>query len=440
MLPVNLCLSEGDLPGVSISFDGKRLSIPSPSRKRKTHIDSIDKWLSAFAVYCMILLANFPHRAVEMFSYQEIIRSAQRKFAEFAWLSYDIDFRRKAASNPTVNWGEWDIQLYLMKFTGQAKSSRTICGSGDQFAHGCSLSALRPTTSQRGTCHNFSHSAKCSQDPYPFSHQIMNLIRLLTLQTLQFTFTFTAKHVPGVDNGNADSLSRFQMSRFYMLAPDASPVPCPIPPFLTNVRLYKQPISSSTPLQPLLNVPISSGERQFIRFWLMHNLVSPKNPLLPTSESILIHFVTYLSKSVSYGTIKVDLAAVKNLHTEFGCSLELTSMSLLHKTLRGIKSCLGVSKRARYPITVSGLRSIYAKLKPFHSLDVNFSMLWASFTLAFLGFYVAANSPATANLISKLICLGPILLSNLLCIPPLLLKLSLKRLKDTISGRQPSSL
>ena len=118
----------------------------------------------------------------------------------------------------------------------------------------------------------------------------------------------------------------------------------------------------------------------------MHNLVSPHNPLLPTSESILIHFVTYLSKSVSYGTIKVYLAVVKNLHTEFGCSLELTSISLLYKTLRGIKSCLGVSQRARYSIIVSVLCSIYAKLKPFHSLDVDSSMLWASFTLAFFGF------------------------------------------------------
>ena len=130
----------------------------------------------------------------------------------------------------------------------------------------------------------------------------------------------------------------------------------------------------------------SSGERQFIHSCLMHNLVSLQNPLLPTSESILIHFVTYLSKSVSYGTITVYLAVVKNLPTEFGCSLDLTSMSLLYKTLRGIKSCLGVSKQARYPITVSVLRSIYAKLKPFHLLDVDSSMLWASFTLAFFGF------------------------------------------------------
>ena len=130
----------------------------------------------------------------------------------------------------------------------------------------------------------------------------------------------------------------------------------------------------------------SSGERQFIRFCLLHKLISPQSPLLPTTESILIHFVTHLSNTVSYGTIKVYLAAIKNLHTEFGCPLAFSSMYLLYKTLRGIKTCLGVAKRARYPVTVSVLHSIYYKLKPFHSVDIDSSMLWASFTLAFFGF------------------------------------------------------
>lgn len=73
-------------------------------------------------------------------------------------------------------------------------------------------------------------SAKSSKIP-----RIMNLVRLITLQTLKFNFTFSAKHVPGLDNGIADSLSRFQMARFHLLAPDASPVPCQIPHFLTKV-------------------------------------------------------------------------------------------------------------------------------------------------------------------------------------------------------------
>lgn len=161
-------------------------SLPRPERT-KTHIDSIDKWLSAFAIYCMFLLTQFPQRAVEMFCYQEIIHSAHRKFAGLAWLSYDIDFRRKAASNPALNWGERDIQLYLLKFTGQAKSSCPIGGSGDHLSLGCSLSALRPsTTTQRGTCNNLNRGAKCSRIHAPTA-----IVEKPATETTQPTGTMT---------------------------------------------------------------------------------------------------------------------------------------------------------------------------------------------------------------------------------------------------------
>ena len=58
-------------------------------------------------------------------------------------------------------------------------------------------------------------------------------------------------------------------------------------------------------------------------------------------------------------------------------------MPLLYKTLRGIKCLQSVPKRTRYPITITVLQQIYPKLQPFHSQDVDSSMLWAAFTLAF---------------------------------------------------------
>ena len=79
-------------------------------------------------------------------------------------------FPQERAGNLALNWGEQDIQLYLLKCTGQAKSSCSICGSGDHFSHGCSLSALRPTSTQGGVCHNFNRGTKCSQDPCHFNH------------------------------------------------------------------------------------------------------------------------------------------------------------------------------------------------------------------------------------------------------------------------------
>ena len=65
----------------------------------------------------------------------------------------------------------------------------------------------------------------------------------------------------------------------------------------------------------------SSGERHFMRFCPFNNLISSENPFLPARESTLIHFVTHLANSLSYGTIKFYLAAVNNLHIEFGCPL-----------------------------------------------------------------------------------------------------------------------
>ncbi len=53
----------------------------------------------------------------------------------------------------------------------------------------------------------------------------MQLVRHLTLLTLQDHFYFRAQHVPGVSNEIADALSRFQVARFRKLAPWANGLP-----------------------------------------------------------------------------------------------------------------------------------------------------------------------------------------------------------------------
>ena len=67
------------------------------------------------------------------------------------------------------------------------------------------------------------------------SPRVMDLIRAITLLTLQYNFAFTATHIPGLDNSIADSLSRFQMDRFRTLAPSASPTASTIPPSAMNI-------------------------------------------------------------------------------------------------------------------------------------------------------------------------------------------------------------
>ena len=60
--------------------------------------------------------------------------------------------------------------------------------------------------------------------------KIMHLMRIFVCQCLRYNILFKAIHVPGTRNEIADSLSRFQMTRFRALAPLADMAMTPLPP------------------------------------------------------------------------------------------------------------------------------------------------------------------------------------------------------------------
>ena len=64
---------------------------------------------------------------------------------------------------------------------------------------------------------------------------IMQLVRTLVICCLELNIHFKARHIPGIDNGIADALSRFQMARFRHLAPGADPNITPLPADLWNI-------------------------------------------------------------------------------------------------------------------------------------------------------------------------------------------------------------
>ncbi len=65
--------------------------------------------------------------------------------------------------------------------------------------------------------------------------KIMDLVRTLTLTTMQHNVYFFAKHIPGIRNDIANSLSRFQVHQFRELAPWADALLQQIPPHLLEL-------------------------------------------------------------------------------------------------------------------------------------------------------------------------------------------------------------
>ena len=117
----------------------------------------------------------------------------------------------------------------------------------------------------------------------------------------------------------------------------------------------------------------------------MKRLVSDRGDILPASEGTLIYFTSHLARTVRHSTIKTYLAAVRNLHISCGHGDPLMGRLLLKKVLRGILRYQGQCRSLPQPVTPGTLIAIRPILEAWLG-EVDFSMIWAAFTLAFYGF------------------------------------------------------
>ncbi|CAM2096695.1 unnamed protein product [Caretta caretta] len=97
--------------------------------------DTLDQWVSAFLVYASVLCEKHPQRCGAMFKYLDVIRKFHATYGGTSWLHYDEDFRRLAAKDPTMAWGDVDLNLW-MKWMAPLKPSTTrqLQAAGDQQA------------------------------------------------------------------------------------------------------------------------------------------------------------------------------------------------------------------------------------------------------------------------------------------------------------------
>ena len=116
------------------------ISVRPAIKSRK--ITSFSSWMEAWNVYLAVTIDHMPSRAPSLIAYQRIITSASVQYPLESWLTYDIQFRTLAASNPSLRWDVRHADLWLQCIT----PSRTLhsgrwpcphCGSTTHYPDRC---------------------------------------------------------------------------------------------------------------------------------------------------------------------------------------------------------------------------------------------------------------------------------------------------------------
>ena len=100
-------------------------------------------------------------------------------------------------------------------------------------------------------------SSYSARDP-PLTH----LLRCLFFIEAYFDFEHTVAHVPGIDNGAADALSRDNMTKFFSFLPQANPSPSPIPPPLVEMLSERSLLWTSPRWRGLLENSLQAVSQQ----------------------------------------------------------------------------------------------------------------------------------------------------------------------------------
>ena len=93
------------------SYDDARQA--SSSLTPLIKFSSLAARMEEWNIYAMVLLREYPARALELLAYQSIICSASKSLPLHAWLKYDRKFRALAAANSSMRWDQWHSYYWL---------------------------------------------------------------------------------------------------------------------------------------------------------------------------------------------------------------------------------------------------------------------------------------------------------------------------------------
>ena len=169
------------------------------------------------------------------------------------------------------------------------------------------------------------------------SIHLMSLVRKLFLIAARPEFSVSFKHIYGVNNPVADALSRFQMSKFHHLVPDADQHNQQHvnnynhDPSINELTNTMQHIMTST-LAPSTQRNYDSSFRNYIAFCRTKNLCA-----LPIHEFNLMLYTTKLSQTTSYSNIKVHISSIKHFAVLYQYHQNVPPLPRLYMLIRAVK-------------------------------------------------------------------------------------------------------
>ena len=163
---------------------------------------------------------------------------------------------------------------------------------------------------------------------------VMHLLRYLWFFIAYFDIELNADRIAGAVNRTANHLYRNQMQSFFITPSGVSAAGTPSTPTATNGDCSRPGLDIHRPRQDIqryYKLGSATSTWRSYNYGVRHHITfcnQANRPLVPTSESTLLLFVSYLaSRNLSYPIIKVSLAGIRSLHVITGYDVTFHSIS-----------------------------------------------------------------------------------------------------------------
>ena len=111
----------------------------------KREVPDMLSWLTCFSLYAAVITSKYPQKAKELWAYQAMMVSEQRRCGGRGWLLYDSAFRQQISSLEATDFSKINQSLYSTTFLayGGRSSFCSYCLAADHAQEDCALHPQR---------------------------------------------------------------------------------------------------------------------------------------------------------------------------------------------------------------------------------------------------------------------------------------------------------